>query len=693
MALISPGVQVTVTDESFFIPAAASTVPLIFMATASEKLQPNGDPALGTYEYNVVRTITSLDQSVRTYGFPIFKEDSNSNPLHGDSRNEYGLFALNQFLGVGNKAYVVRANVNLNDDRNDVDDMWEAKMIQSTSPQGAAYILQSRVAEYITTYNAERGYLNPLDPRYKTSVSKTELIELIDDVLTEVLGKRVEGTTVYFEEGTFKYTRPTFFEDQSASPLLVYGNGFQAASTDTFLGVEGAADSWETSLSGATGWVQVNVSVPSSVTFIDNNGITPSQIVRNDAQNWVGVVAGDKVVVENAENPANNGVYTVLSLATTTVANDTINLVLTDVVEGSASSPGDVIDSTAEVTVYHNQAGFWTAVQARTFLVDLALDYEFTIEYINATTLGATDAQRRTAIVAALAAAINQNTDLRSEVFEYNLILCPGYPEVVDELLTLAQDINDEAFVIGETPMTLDPEEVVSWAATTGRRTSTNVAYYYPHGIASNLDGKEVYVAASGTALRTYTYSDNVSQLWIPPAGTQRGIVTSVSRVGYVKGTLGTPTTFFEVALNPGQRDNLYKYFTNVNPIVFFPNRGIIVWGQKTSASAASALDRVNVARLMGYIKRQLRKNTMPFVFQPNDQLTRDQLKAVVDSFLSDIVVKRGLYDFATICDASNNDAGRIDRNELYIDVIVKPTKAAEFIYIPIRVVGTGTDI
>jgi len=99
MALVSPGVQVTVTDESFFVPAAAPTVPLLFVATGAEKTQPDGvTPAAGTFESDVVRTVTSLNQSVELYGEPSFLVDSNGNQQHGDARNEYGLFALNQFL-------------------------------------------------------------------------------------------------------------------------------------------------------------------------------------------------------------------------------------------------------------------------------------------------------------------------------------------------------------------------------------------------------------------------------------------------------------------------------------------------------------------------------------------------------------------------------------------------------------------
>jgi phage tail sheath protein FI len=209
-------------------------------------------------------------------------------------------------------------------------------------------------------------------------------------------------------------------------------------------------------------------------------------------------------------------------------------------------------------------------------------------------------------------------------------------------------------------------------------RHSTNSAYYYPHGLASNLDGADVFVASSGIALRTIGYSDNISEIWFAPAGATRGVVTGVSDIGYVTGTLGTATTFRSAKLNPGQRDALYE--KSINPIAFFPGRGILVWGQKTSAPAASALDRINVVRLVMFLRRALRKGAFPFVFEPNDQITRDNLKAAADGILADIMAKRGLYDFATYCDENNNTPDRIDRNEMYLDVAIKPVKAAEFI-------------
>ena len=172
-SLISPGVSVTIIDESFFIPAAAATVPLIFIATADEKKQaPAGSAsptaqldALGTFEHGVVRTVTSLKQSVALYGIPNFLVDASGNAHHGDVRNEYGLFALNSFLGVGNRAYVVRANVNLNDNAEDIRDMWDVKI------QEASYVLENLTNAYINEFNLANGY-TPAHQDYKRTVKK-----------------------------------------------------------------------------------------------------------------------------------------------------------------------------------------------------------------------------------------------------------------------------------------------------------------------------------------------------------------------------------------------------------------------------------------------------------------------------------------------------------------------------------------
>ena len=747
--LVSPGVSVTVTDESFFIPAAARTVPLIFLATADEKKQPNGTSmAAGTYEHNVIRTVTSLKQSTELYGIPRFITDSSGNPHHGDARNEYGLFALNQFLGVGNLAYAIRANVNLDDTLTNLRAMWDKSM------DDAAVLLENLVASYIAEFNRSNGYIPGVvngvgdstltyagvgyTPGTYTNVSLVASVKHI-----KTLGAITPGTL--YTQGVYPDIVLTGGTGTGArATITVSSGGAVTAVTITSPGRDYTIADVLTASSASIGGTGSGFAVPVatvSAASIAGVGATATVVVGSDGMvdSITPEVSGSGYVVGDSLTPAAGfsgvGVGAVLTVSTVSGYKSTVTgAELIDLTETATASiwerasfdalhddfmndhtaaplktytngynnvstgtyigfAGEVADWIASSSGTSLNPTEWTAQEASNTLLGCADDFKITLEFYNKTSLGANDEARRVSIVTALAESINSNTDIRSDTYEYNLVLCPGFHEVADELQALIVDVQDEVMAIIDPPFNKDPDDVAIWAATSARKSGTSLAYYYPHGIASNLDGRNVFIAASGIALRTMTYSDEISELWFAPAGTRRGLVSGVSQVGYVTGTLGTATTFVEVALNNGQRDNLYKYFTNLNPIVFFPGRGILVWGQKTSAPAASALDRINVSRLVMYIKRQLRKNTMSFVFEPNDQLTRDNIKAVVDGFLGDLIVKRGLYDFATVCDESNNTPDRIDRNELYVDIALKPVKAAEFIYIPIRVIATGAEL
>ena len=606
--LVSPGVTVPVIDDSFYIPVSAPTVPLFFIASREGKMQPNGlTPAAGTNEHSVVRTVTSLGQSVQLYGVPYFWEDASGNGFHGDARNEYGLFALNQYLGVGNRAFVVRAHIDLTD-----------------APESFIGI-GTPVATTPNRIGVGNGAISGL-----TVVSPMVKLESFTLVATSSSTFNITG----FKSGLIGIATVgvPFTSNKVNFTINAGSTAFSAGDYFTF------------SLEYA----------PSSRTAVGNGAVSTLK-------------PGD---LANAE------VWTV-----------TFNNATSYSVSGSITGP--TANGTVGVAYDNGYLGFTVAQGSVPFVA--ADEFSFNlIEVLLNNPLGANDAAKRLAIRTALQAEINSNTEVRSEMYEYNLIVCPGYPEVVDEMLALSQSVMDEAFVIGDTPCFKSPEEVANWANTSERFNSTSAAYYYPWGLASNLDGKDVVIAPSGIALRTYAFSDSVAELWFAPAGVRRGLVTGVSKVGYVTGTLGTPTTFIESNLNQGQRDNLYEFYKNINPIVYFPGRGIIIWGQKTASPAASAMDRINVVRLVMYMKRGLRKGGFPFVFEPNDQITRDNLKAAADGFLNDILIKRGLYDFVTLCDESNNTPTRIDRNELWLDVAIKPVKAAEFIYIPIRVLNTG---
>jgi phage tail sheath protein FI len=184
--------------------------------------------------------------------------------------------------------------------------------------------------------------------------------------------------------------------------------------------------------------------------------------------------------------------------------------------------------------------------------------------------------------------------------------------------------------------------------------------------------------------LRTIALSDNVSYPWFAPAGTRRGGITNATAVGYID----AEGEFTAVALNNGQRDTLYD--VKVNPITFLTGVGLVNYGQKTRARNASALDRINVARLVIYLRRQLSVLAKPYIFEPNDKITRDEIKNAVESLMLELVGQRALYDYIVVCDESNNTPSRIDRNELYVDVAIEPVKAVEFIYIPLRLKNTG---
>jgi Phage tail sheath C-terminal domain len=303
---------------------------------------------------------------------------------------------------------------------------------------------------------------------------------------------------------------------------------------------------------------------------------------------------------------------------------------------------------------------------------------------------------QRQIVVNAVQATLVNNQEARAEQTYFNLLATPGYPEAIDEMVTLNTDKKEIAFIIADTPARLTPDgtSIQNWATNANNATDNGdvglitanpyVGIYYPWALATNLDGSEVFVPPSMMALRTYAYNDQVAYPWFAPAGFNRGLVTGVNSVGY----LASNGTYVPTKLNQGQRDVMY--INNINPIAMIPNRGLVVYGQKTLNSVASALDRVNVARLINYLNYQLDNIAKPFLFEPNDKQTRQSVVTTFSGFMGNLVGLRALYDYAVVCDESNNTAVRIDRNELWIDIAIKPEKAIEFIYIPIRILNTG---
>ena len=213
---------------------------------------------------------------------------------------------------------------------------------------------------------------------------------------------------------------------------------------------------------------------------------------------------------------------------------------------------------------------------------------------------------------------------------------------------------------------------VVSEAATID---SSYAATYWPWLQTVDPDlGSQVWVPASAMMPGVYAFNDKSTAAWFAPAGLNRGGLSTVIRA--------------ERALTNGQRDSLYQ--GNVNPIATFPNTGVVVFGQKTLQKKASALDRVNVRRLLITMKNFISQVADNLVFEQNTTATRNSFLSAVNPYLSSIQQRQGLYAFKVVMDDSNNTPDVIDRNQLVGQIFVQPTKTAEFIYLDFTILPTG---
>jgi phage tail sheath protein FI len=293
---------------------------------------------------------------------------------------------------------------------------------------------------------------------------------------------------------------------------------------------------------------------------------------------------------------------------------------------------------------------------------------------------------------------IDTNAAIRdTDTLVFNLIAAPGYPEAIANMVAFNTDRGQTAFVVGDTPFRLEPNgtALTAWGNNTANAYdngddgavsySEYMAMFYPSGYTNDNTGNNIVVPASHMMLRTIVNSDAKSYQWFAPAGTRRGGIDNATSVGYIDGMTGE---FKTASLYQGLRDVLQS--VNINPIATLPGVGIVNFGQKTRAQNASALDRINVARLVAYLRRQLSILAKPYLFEPNDAQTRREIKAATDSLLLELVGQRALYDFLVVCDTSNNTPARIDRSELWLDIAIEPVKAVEFIYIPLRIKNTG---
>ena len=210
---------------------------------------------------------------------------------------------------------------------------------------------------------------------------------------------------------------------------------------------------------------------------------------------------------------------------------------------------------------------------------------------------------------------------------------------------------------------------------------SSYACTYFPWvKIQDTVKGSTLWAPPSIAALGTFSSSEKTSKLWFAPAGFNRG--------GLSEGSAGIPVVGVRDKLTSKERDKLYE--ANINPIASFPAEGIVIFGQKTLQLNRSALDRINVRRLMIFVKKQISRIANTILFDQNVPATWDRFLAQVNPFLSGIQTDFGLTDFKVVLDETTTTPELVDRNILYAKIFLKPARAIEYIAIDFNITRTG---
>jgi phage tail sheath protein FI len=262
------------------------------------------------------------------------------------------------------------------------------------------------------------------------------------------------------------------------------------------------------------------------------------------------------------------------------------------------------------------------------------------------------------------------------EEVEVSLLINAGWATqtVQNKMITLAEARGDCMAILDFPSSDTTVTSMLTYRKATLNADTSFAAIYggYVY-IYDQYNDKYLYVPPSGYVAGVYAGTAQSSEVWYAPAGVRRGVLN----------VLGVETVFTE-----GERDSLYT--AGINPIQNFTGEGVQVYGQKTLQSFASATDRVNVRLLLIQIEKSVSRSLRPFVFEFNDIFTRENISSIMNSYMEDIKVRRGVYDYKVVCDDTNNTEQVIDTNKLIVDLYVKPTRVAEFVQLNVVVTSSG---
>ena len=266
-----------------------------------------------------------------------------------------------------------------------------------------------------------------------------------------------------------------------------------------------------------------------------------------------------------------------------------------------------------------------------------------------------------------------------AEAYQFNVLFTPGllndtHTAQITNIITNTTSRGDNLYVLDLTTFNSTITDAVTEAQT---RDNSYAASYWPWvRIADPGTGKQVWVPASTVIPGVYAFNDKASAPWFAPAGINRGGLNTVLQAQY--------------KLSTTNRDTLYS--SNINPIATLPKQGVVVYGQKTLQKAQSALDRINVRRLLIELRSYIRQIADTIVFEQNTIATRNSFISKVSPYLDVIQQKQGLYAYKIVMDDTNNGPAVIDQNQLVGQIYIKPTRTAEFVSLDFILTPTGTD-
>jgi phage tail sheath protein FI len=272
------------------------------------------------------------------------------------------------------------------------------------------------------------------------------------------------------------------------------------------------------------------------------------------------------------------------------------------------------------------------------------------------------------------------NLMTNQDAYKFNVLAVPGlyYSAYSSTLTTIINNTQNRGDNILVTDLVAYGQSVASVTSQEGNLNTSYAATYWPWVKTIDPDtANQVWVPASTMIPGVYAFNDSIAHPWYAPAGISRGVITNAIQA--------------ERVLTQGNRDTLYQ--ANINPIATYPTNGVVVFGQKTLAKKKSALDRINVRRLLIELKSYISQVADNFVFEQNDAVTRNSFLAVINPYLSSIQQQQGLTSFKVIMDETNNPPNVVDNNQLVGQIYLQPTRTAEFILLDFNILPTGAII